>query len=131
MNGTKNAGGKIPLTCKLSAREQNKEFLLWFRGLRTQLVSMRIRVPSLALISGLRMWHCHKLCCRSQMMRLRAGVTMNVVQASCCSSPSTPSLGTFIWCGCSPTKQKKKKKKKKRERESERARAKYIYKQFF
>ena len=60
------------------------------------------------------------------MMRLRAGVTMNVVQASCCSSPSTPSLGTFIWCGCSPTKQKKKKKKRGRERAREREKKKVI-----
>ena len=33
-------------------------------GLRTQLVSMRIQIPSLASLSGLRIWHDHKLQCR-------------------------------------------------------------------
>ena len=43
------------------------EFLLWLSRLRTQLVSMRMQGSSLALISVLRIWHCHKLWCRSQM----------------------------------------------------------------
>ena len=33
-----------------------REFPLWLSGLRTQLVSMRMRVPSLALLGGLRIW---------------------------------------------------------------------------
>ena len=33
------------------------EFPLWLSGLRTQLVSMRLWVPSLASLSGLRIWH--------------------------------------------------------------------------
>ena len=37
------------------------EFPLWFSRLRTQLVSMRMWVPSLALLSGLRIRHCHQL----------------------------------------------------------------------
>ena len=43
----------------------SKEFLLWLSGLRIRLVSMRMRVRSLALLSGLRVWHCHELWCRS------------------------------------------------------------------
>ena len=42
------------------------EFPLWFRGFWTQLVSMRMRVRSLALLSGLRIWHCHELWCKLQ-----------------------------------------------------------------
>ena len=38
---------------------------------------------------------------------------MAVVQASGCSSDSTPSLGTSICPGCSPKKAKKNKKQKK------------------
>ena len=34
-------------------------------GLRTQLVSIRMWVGSLALLSGLRNWCCHELRCRS------------------------------------------------------------------
>ena len=34
---------------------------------RIQLGTMRLQVRSLALISGLRIWHCHELWCRSQM----------------------------------------------------------------
>ena len=43
------------------------EFLLWLSGLRIRLVSLRMWVQSLALLSGLRIWHCHELSCRSQM----------------------------------------------------------------
>ena len=34
---------------------------MWLIGLRTRLVSMRILVQSVALLSGLRIWHGHKL----------------------------------------------------------------------
>ena len=36
------------------------EFLLWLSGLRTALVSMRMSVRSLALLSGLSIFCCHK-----------------------------------------------------------------------
>ena len=39
---------------------------MWLSGLKTQLVSMGIRVRSLASLSGLRIWHCCKLQHRSQ-----------------------------------------------------------------
>ena len=38
-------------------------FLLCLRGLRTQLVSMRIWVPSLTSLSGSGIQHCHQLWC--------------------------------------------------------------------
>ena len=41
------------------------EFPLWLSRLRTQLVSMRMQVQALALLSGFRIWHYHKLWCRS------------------------------------------------------------------
>ena len=39
------------------------EFSLWLSRLRTWLVSMRMHVQSLTLLTGLRIWHCHKLWC--------------------------------------------------------------------
>ena len=45
---------------------------------QARLVSMRTQVRSLALISGLRIRHCHELWCRSQMW-LGSGVAMIVV----------------------------------------------------
>ena len=39
---------------------------MWLSGLRIRRVSMRIQVPSLALLSGLRIPCCHELQCRSQ-----------------------------------------------------------------
>ena len=40
--------------------------------------SMRTQVLSLASFSGLRIWHCHELWCRSQM-RLGSGIGVAVV----------------------------------------------------
>ena len=42
-------------------------FALWLSGLGIQLVSMRMQVQSLALLSGLRIQRCRELWCRSQM----------------------------------------------------------------
>ena len=71
------------------------------------LVTMRLRVPSLASLSwqGIRL--CPELWCWSQM-RLRYRVAVAVAWASSYSSDSTPSLGTPIGCRCSPKKKKKK-----------------------
>ena len=52
-------------------------FLLWLSRLRTQLVSMRIRIPSLASLRGLRIQCCHKLQHRLQMW-LRSYVAVAV-----------------------------------------------------
>ena len=72
---------------------------------------MRMQVQSLALLSGLKIQHCHELWCRMQMC-LGSGVAVAAVYASSSSSDSTPSLGTPICCRYGPKKEKKKKKKK-------------------
>mgnify|MGYP007098915468 CR=1 FL=1 len=55
-----------------------REFPLWLSGLRTRLVSMRMRVQSLALLSVLRIWHFRELWCGSQMW-LGSGIAVTVV----------------------------------------------------
>ena len=55
-----------------------EELLLWFSGLRTNIVSVRMWVSFLASLSGLRMQHCRELWCRLQM-RLRFGIAVAVV----------------------------------------------------
>ena len=55
------------------------------------------------LLSGLRIWRCCELWCRSQTW-LRSCVVMAVVQASSCRSDSTPNLGTSTCQGCGPKK---------------------------
>ena len=62
------------------------------------LVTMRIRVWSLALLSGSGIWHCCELWCRSQM-KLRSCVSVTVMEAGSCGFNSTPSLGTSICAG--------------------------------
>ena len=54
-----------------------QELSLWVSGL-TWTASARMWVQSLALLSGLRIWHCQKLHHRSQM-QLRSGVAVTVV----------------------------------------------------
>ena len=71
---------------------------------------MRLRVQSPASFSGLQIWHCHELWCRSQSW-LRSCIAVAVAQASSCSSNLTPNLGTSICHRCSPKKEKKKKLK--------------------
>ena len=46
-----------------------------------QLGTIRLLIQSLALLSGLRIWHCHELWCRSQT-QLGSGIAMAVVEAS-------------------------------------------------
>ena len=72
---------------------------------------MRTQVGSLALISGLRIQHYCQLWCRLQTW-LRPGIAVAVVQASCYSFDSTPSLGTSLCHECLPKKWQKKKKMK-------------------
>ena len=72
---------------------------------RAQLVSMRMQVRSLALLSVLGIQRCCELCCRSQTW-LESCVAVAVVKAGSCSSNSTPSLGTSKCHGCGPKRQK-------------------------
>ena len=62
-------------------------------------------VQSLVSLSRLKIWHCCKLQCRSEM-RLRSSVAVAVLQASSYGSHSTPSLGNSICCGYGPKKTK-------------------------
>ena len=99
------SGGKS--RCKGPEQNQAKGVPVAAQQKRIRLVSMRMQVQSLASLSGLRIWHCHKLWCRSQTW-LRYCVAVAMVYDSTCSSYLTPSLGTSICCGYSPQKQKQK-----------------------
>ena len=81
------------------------EFLLWLSGLKTWLESMRMWVQSLALLRGLRIWHCPKfgIGCRCDLDLLwlwLAAVALN----------RTLALGISICHRCGPIKKEKKKK---------------------
>ena len=67
----------------------------------------------LALLSRLRIGHCHEWWYRSQM-QLKSLVAVVVVQVSGYSYDSTPSLGTSICHGDSPKKTKKQNKTKQK-----------------
>ena len=66
-----------------------------------RLVSTRMWVWSLALLSGLRIRLSHELWCRSQTW-LRSLIAVAVVVDGSCSSNSKPSLGIFMCHGCGP-----------------------------
>ena len=80
-----------------------REFSLWLKGKRTLLVSMRMRVRSLASLNGLRIQHCLELWCRLQM-QFKCCIAVAVAYTSSCSSALTPSLGASIHCRCGPKK---------------------------
>ena len=61
-----------------------------------RLVSMTIRVQSLASLSGFRIRRCRDLWCRSQ---IRLGSRIAVAVASSCGSDSTGSLWTSVCQG--------------------------------
>ena len=77
---------------------------------------MRLRVRSLASLSGLTIRRCRELRCRLQRLQTRFGshVAVALAQAGGYSSDWTPSLGTSICRGRSAKKTKKKKKKKRK-----------------
>ena len=56
----------------------DRAFLLWLSRFITRVISLRMRVRSLAPLSGLRIKHCHELQRRSQK-RLGSGVAVAVV----------------------------------------------------
>ena len=70
-----------------------------------------MKVQALASISGLRIWYCRELWCRSKT-HLGSDVAVAVAQDGY-SSHWTPSLGPSIGRGHSPKKSKKEEKKKK------------------
>ena len=97
------------LACKPPTKRRATGVPVVAQQSQTQLMSMRMRVWSLASLGGLRNWCCCKLRCRSQT-RLGSGIAVAMVQASSYSSDSTPSLRISICHGCGPKKTKKKKK---------------------
>ena len=72
---------------------------------------MSLLVQSLALLSGLRIRHCHELWCRLQM-RLGSRAAVALAEAGSYSSDWTPSLETSICRGFGPKKQNKTKQNK-------------------
>ena len=82
-----------------------------------RLGTMRLLVRSLTSVSGLGIWGCCELWCRSQMW-LGSCVAVAVASAGSYSSDfQTPSLGTSIGRRCGPRKKTKDKDKIKAERE--------------
>ena len=96
MSGKKLGGGDSKATCRSWLRFVFKKSLqiFWkinvgkFKNItggvpimaqwkRIQLETIRLLVQSLALLSGLRIWDCHELWCRSQV-RLRSGIAVAV-----------------------------------------------------
>ena len=73
--------------------------------------SMRLQVRSQTSLSGLRIWRCHELWCRSQT-QLGTHFAVTVVQAGSCSSDQIPSLGSSTCGRYGPKKEKKLKKKR-------------------
>ena len=73
--------------------------------------TMRMQVRSLDVLSGLKIWRCHEMWCRSQT-QLGSHIAVAVVQAGSCTSDLTSSLGISIGLRYSPKKTKKKKKKR-------------------
>ena len=73
--------------------ERELEFPLWFIWLRIWLVSIRMWVWSLVLLSGLRIWCCLKLQHRWQMW-LGSGISVAMAYVGSYSSDLTLSLGT-------------------------------------
>ena len=71
-----------------------------------RLVTMKLRVRSLASLSGSVTWRCCELWCRSKT-QLRSRIALAVAETGSCISNWTPSLGTSICCGWGPKKKKK------------------------
>ena len=84
------------------------EFPSWRSGQRIWLGTMRLRVRSLPLPSGLTIRCCRELWCRSQT-RLGSHVAVALAQAGSYRSDLTPSLETSISRGSSPRNGKKTK----------------------
>ena len=60
---------------------------------------MKLRVRSLASLSGLRIQHCRELWCRPQTW-LRSSLAVAVAKAGSSSSSSSPCLESCMCCGC-------------------------------
>ena len=73
LNSSEQGGGSLAalfFRVSLATKKLSGEFSLELSGLRTQLVSMRLQVWSLALPSAVRIWRCLELSGRLQMLWL-------------------------------------------------------------
>ena len=69
----------------------------------------------MALLSGLRLWHCRELWCRSQtQLGPLVAVAVAVAKVGSCSSELTPSPGSPYATGAALKRQKTKRKKGKK-----------------
>ena len=68
---------EIAVAADCSLEKENGEFPLWFSGLRTQLVSMRMWIRSLAMLYVLRIWCCQELWYKLQIW-LGSGIAVAV-----------------------------------------------------
>ena len=93
-------GSKIPLNTLPNFRVP-----VVMQQKRIQLGTMRLKVQSLASLSGLKIRHCCELWCRLQT-RLGSRVAVALAQACGYSSDQTPSLGISIRRGWGPQKTK-------------------------
>ena len=82
---------------------------------RIRLGTMKLRVPSLASLSGLKIRRCWEPWCWSQMW-LGSVVAVAVVKASGYSSDYTPSLEISLCRGCGPQKTKGQNKTNKQKK---------------
>ena len=81
----KKQGGKNKSKWKKKIKKKGVPVVAQWK--RTWLVTVRTEIQSLALVSGLRIWRCHEMCCRS-WARLGSGVAVAVVCAGGYSSDS-------------------------------------------
>ena len=79
---------------------------------RIQLVTMKLQVRSLSLLSGLRIQHCRELWCRLQT-RLGPCIAVAVWRRSAAVSPIRPLAWKPLYAMGVVVKKAKKKKKKK------------------
>ena len=78
------------------------------QGKQIQLGTMRLRVRSLALLHGLRIWRCHELWCRSQMW-LGSGIAVALVHMPAATTPIRPLAWEPLYVAGAALKSKKKK----------------------
>ena len=93
-------GLRTSLCCVCGFKITNRGVAVMVQWLMNPRGTMRLRVQSLSLLSGLTIRNCHELWCRSQT-QLGSRVAVALGQASCYSSYQTPSLRTSIchWSG--------------------------------
>ena len=97
----------MPVRMAITKKIYKQDFLLWIICLWAQLLSMRMRIQSLASLPGLRIWHCSELQCRLQTPP-RSCIAVVVVQAGSYSSDLIPSPETSICHRSSSEKQQNK-----------------------